>query len=91
MSVGFKTDRPEPQKTASALFTIGRSSMEAGEFTRLLAMHEAGVVMDVRSRPASGRFPHFNGAVLKNILPSEGIAYQFLGEELGGRPADPAA
>ncbi|HET7212892.1 MAG TPA: DUF488 domain-containing protein [Terriglobia bacterium] len=89
--MGFKTDKPEPQKTANALFTVGHSSMEAGEFTRLLGMHKAGVVMDVRSRPASGRFPHFNGAVLENILQSEGIAYQFLGEELGGRPSDPAA
>ena len=91
MPVGFKTDRTDNQEAVNALFTVGHSSMEAAEFTRLLATHGVEVVMDVRSQPVSGRFPHFTGAVLEKILLSEGIAYQFLGEELGGRPGDPAA
>ena len=77
-----------PERT---LFTIGHSSMEADEYTRLLDTHSVELVVDVRSQPLSGRFPHFNSSVLEKILEEQGVGYLFLGEELGGRPADPAA
>jgi uncharacterized protein (DUF488 family) len=73
------------------LFTIGHSSMAAGEFVRLLTDHDVNLLIDVRSRPVSGRFPHFNGTALSQILEGKGIRYLFLGEELGGRPDDPDA
>ena len=43
------------------------------------------VVADVRSSPAS-RLPHFNRTALNARLTASGIAYVFLGAELGGRP-----
>jgi uncharacterized protein (DUF488 family) len=72
-------------------FTVGHSSMEADEFTRLLETHHVGLVVDVRSQPHSLRFPHFDSSVLEKTLEGEGMDYLFLGEELGGRPADSAA
>ncbi len=65
--------------------------MEADEFLRLLLSRRIELLADVRSQPVSSRFPQFNRAVLEKILESNGIAYLFLGEELGGRPDDPAA
>ncbi len=46
-------------------------------------------VCDVRSRPQSFRFPHFDQDPLKQSLADCGIRYEFSGEELGGRPEDP--
>jgi uncharacterized protein (DUF488 family) len=42
---------------------------------------------DIRSSPASRFSPHFNKAALAATLSDRGIAYLFLGRELGGRPA----
>jgi uncharacterized protein (DUF488 family) len=44
----------------------------------------------VRSIPRSRRWPHFSRARIERWLADAGIAYVFLGAELGGRPADPA-
>ncbi|HET9179108.1 MAG TPA: DUF488 domain-containing protein [Terriglobia bacterium] len=74
-----------------ALFTVGHSSMEAADFTRLLDAHHVELVVDVRSQPLSVRFPHFSSSILEKILDGKDMGYLFLGEELGGRPADPAA
>jgi uncharacterized protein (DUF488 family) len=63
--------------------------MEADEFVQLLGRHRVEILIDVRSQPVSGRFPHFTGATLQKILTGEGIDSLFLGEELGGRPDDP--
>ena len=48
----------------------------------------AGVtaVADVRTAPYSRHFPQFNSDALKGELGLDGIAYSFLGKELGGRP-----
>jgi uncharacterized protein (DUF488 family) len=70
------------------VFTIGHSSMQAEEFTGLLSDHDIKLLIDVRSQPVSGRFPHFNGTPLGGLVEGRGIGYLFLGEELGGRPDD---
>ena len=44
-------------------------------------------VADVRSRPYSRRLPQFNREPLEAGLRQAGIAYVFLGDTLGGRPA----
>jgi uncharacterized protein (DUF488 family) len=67
------------------VFSIGHSNLDWSTFKRLLETADIGAVADVRSSPAS-RLPHFNRAVLKDRLNSTGIAYVFLGLELGGRP-----
>lgn len=45
---------------------------------------------DVRSRPLSRFAPHFSQQRLAPALQAAGIAYGFLGQELGGRPEGPA-
>jgi uncharacterized protein (DUF488 family) len=68
------------------IFTIGHSSHKWEHFARLLASHAITAIADVRSAPFSRRSPHFNRGELKERLRNEGIAYSFLGRELGGRP-----
>src|SRR5256885_9543629 len=71
------------------LFTIGHSNLEIEPFLSVLAQHCVETLCDVRSRPASFRFPQFNREQLEAALASAGIRYEFFGESLGGRPADP--
>jgi len=71
------------------LFSIGHSNRSKEEFVQLLRLHGVNVVCDVRSHPFSRQWPHFNKAELQTWLKDAEIAYVFLGEELGGRPADP--
>ena len=70
------------------LFTIGHSAMEYAVFLKLLEQFAIKLVVDVRSRPQSQRFPQFDRIELEGSLRAAGIRYLFLGEELGGRPED---
>jgi uncharacterized protein (DUF488 family) len=72
------------------LFTIGHSNHGLARFVELLNQHRVSAILDVRSRPVSRFHPHFNKAALERSLADAGIAYVFLGKELGARPADPA-
>jgi uncharacterized protein (DUF488 family) len=74
---------------ANPLFTIGHSNLEIADFLSVLAAHGVRTLCDVRSRPASFRFPQFNRESLESALTSSGIRYEFFGATLGGRPADP--
>jgi uncharacterized protein (DUF488 family) len=80
-----------PPRSNTSIFTIGHSSLDLAEFLRLLVAHHVKIVGDVRSRPGSFRFPQFNREPLEACLGSAAIRYEFLGETLGGRPADPRA
>lgn len=71
------------------LFTIGHSNYEFPDFLALLRKHAVEIVCDVRSRPQSFRFPQFDQEPLRQSLAEHGVRYEFLGEELGGRPSDP--
>lgn len=75
--------------TASTIFTIGHSTHTYEYFLSLLRRIGVNAIADVRSSPYSRHFPHFNSTVLKNELRYDGIAYSYLGEELGGRPENP--
>ncbi|HET7841660.1 MAG TPA: DUF488 domain-containing protein, partial [Terriglobia bacterium] len=77
--------------TPKPIFTIGHSNLEPQDFLALLARPRIEIVADVRSVPQSGRFPQFGQTVLESFLRDAGLDYLFLGEELGGRPDDPAA
>lgn len=72
------------------IFTIGHSNHSLDTFVDLLKRHGITAVADVRSQPFSGRHPHFNREALAPALRERGIAYVFLGEELGGRPGQPS-
>ena len=74
-----------------ALFTVGHSSLDFAPFAQLLADRGIDLLVDVRSRPQSSRFPQFSLPGLEKLLKEQGMGYLFLGEELGGRPDDPQA
>jgi uncharacterized protein (DUF488 family) len=71
------------------LFTIGHSNHTIERFLALARGAGVTAIADVRSTPASRRYPWFNQARLAPLLAAEGIAYVPLGDALGGRPRDP--
>ena len=73
------------------LFTIGHSAAQLSVFLAALKESDVSLLIDVRSRPQSQRFPHFDQIELQEALRMTGFRYLFLGEELGGRPEDPKA
>lgn len=74
----------------SEVFTIGHSNHPATAFLALLRQHRVNAVADVRSAPYSRFNPQFNRKALQRELTDAGIAYVYLGRELGGRSDDPA-
>src|SRR5712692_8184219 len=75
--------------TTPEILTIGHSTLQFEEFVDLLRRHGVTAVADVRSAPYSRFNPAFNREVFQASLRESGIAYVFLGEQLGGRPKDP--
>jgi len=71
------------------IHTIGHSSHTTAAFVDLLRRHEIILVVDVRSQPYSRWAHQFNRETLARDLQDAGIAYQFMGDALGGRPTDP--
>lgn len=65
------------------IFTLGSSTRSAQEFLDLLAHYQIEAIVDVRRFPTS-RFEHFIRENLTPLLQENGIAYLYLGEELGG-------
>jgi uncharacterized protein (DUF488 family) len=76
--------------TKPTLYTIGHSNHDQEHFCGLLLQHGIDVLADVRSSPYSRYTTQFNAEELKAALASKGIRYVFLGDQLGGRPTDPA-
>ncbi len=74
----------------NTVFTIGHSTHPQERFIALQREHEITALCDVRSMPYSRVNPQFNREELERALPGCGIAYRFLGKELGARSNDPA-
>jgi uncharacterized protein (DUF488 family) len=70
------------------VFTIGHSNLEIGKFVALLKQHGIQAIADVRSSPYSQFNPQFNRELLQRSLQEHGIAYAFLGQELGARRSE---
>jgi uncharacterized protein (DUF488 family) len=70
----------------TTIYSIGHSRHSAEQFVALLRAQEIGMLVDVRSHPASKWAPHFGKAVLAQRLANHAIEYLFLGREVGGRP-----
>jgi uncharacterized protein (DUF488 family) len=67
------------------VYTIGHSTHSIEAFVTLLRKARVDAIADVRSTPYSRWRPHFNRDILRSALTGHGIAYVFLGVELGGR------
>ena len=72
------------------LFTIGHSTHSQERLLELLSQHSIEAVADVRSSPYSRFAPQFNREPLQQACEAAGIAYVYLGKELGARSSDPA-
>lgn len=78
------------RKLTSTLYTIGHSNHNIDVFIGLLLQHGVTALGDVRSHPYSRYVPQFSRDSLKKALSDAGIAYVFLGKELGARSDNPA-
>jgi uncharacterized protein (DUF488 family) len=67
------------------VYTAGHSTSTLDELAALLESAGVKALADVRRFPASRRHPQHNRGELERGLGSRGIAYEWLGEELGGR------
>ena len=77
------------ESKCNILYTIGHSNHKIEDFVSLLKRYEVTCIADVRSAPYSRYCPQFNKDALSVALEAAGIAYMFLGRELGARPDDP--
>ena len=71
------------------IFTIGYGAREIDVFIAVLQQQRIEYLLDVRSRPYSRYKPDSSRDLLDGHLRRAGIRYLFLGDALGGRPADP--
>lgn len=72
------------------IYTIGHSNHPIETFIALVEGAGVTAIADVRSTPYSRRNPRFNRETLASALNAADIAYVWLGDVLGARPADPA-
>jgi uncharacterized protein (DUF488 family) len=70
-------------KAQPILYTVGTGLRSVEDFMEIIHAYEIRAVLDVRSYPRS-KLPYFSGDALSGLLASNGIAYHFLGKELGG-------
>ena len=68
----------------ATLFTIGHSTRELADFSRVLQAHDIHLLEDIRAFPMSRHLPHFNRERLEMWLPEIGVDYVWM-KELGGR------
>jgi uncharacterized protein (DUF488 family) len=67
-----------------SIYTIGHSTRDLAEFSRVLQAHDIRLLEDIRAFPASRRYPHFNRENLEAWLPEIGCDYVWE-KDLGGR------
>jgi uncharacterized protein (DUF488 family) len=70
---------------AAVITTIGHGRRTTDELAALLRACGVATVIDVRRYPIGRRQPHLARARLAADLPARGIAYEWWGDELGGR------
>ena len=73
---------PDPRPE---ILTVGHSTHPIERFLALLRGAGVEALADVRRFPGSRRNPQFGAGALARSLAAEGIGYEPLGEELGGR------
>ncbi len=86
-------DPPLPSRgpLTATLYTVGHGARTTDQLVAVVGAAGVGRVVDVRRYPGSRRHPQFARDALAVDLPARGVAYEWRGDELGGRrtPADP--
>lgn len=75
---------------APQILTIGHGTHPVARFFEMAAAQGVTALVDVRTSPWSRFAPQYNRPSLAAAAATRGMAYVFLGVELGGRPSDPA-
>lgn len=70
------------------IYTIGHGARKIDDFLKTLKDFGIEYLIDVRSQPYSKFNPQFNQNDLRFYLERNGITYVFMGDSIGGRPAD---
>lgn len=74
----------------TVIHTVGHGRRTTDELTALLKAAGVETLIDVRRYPAGRRQPHLSRERLAVDVPQRGLAYEWWGEQLGGRrTADP--
>jgi uncharacterized protein (DUF488 family) len=68
----------------TTIYTLGHSTRDLAEFSRVLQAHDIRLLVDIRAFPTSRRYPHFNREHLELWLPEIGCEYLWE-KDLGGR------
>jgi uncharacterized protein (DUF488 family) len=74
----------------TTIFTIGHSNLSIEAFFALLEQHQIALLVDGRTSPYSRYVPQFNRESLAAETTRRSLVYRYLGDDLGGRPSDPA-
>lgn len=72
----------------SIIYTIGYGARSFDELIAALRRYNIEYLVDVRSQPYSQYKPEYNKAALEQGIREAGLRYVFMGDTLGGRPAD---
>lgn len=72
------------------IYTIGHSNLEANSFIEELRRFNINTLIDIRSKPYSKFAQQFNKHIIEQVCKKNGIAYYYLGDQLGGKPDDPS-
>ena len=70
------------------VYTIGYGSRSMDEFIAVLQAYQINYLIDIRSTPYSRYKPDFSKGALEAHLRAYDIRYVYMGENLGGQPAD---
>ena len=89
---------PEPETSLASppgrcpIFTIGYGARSPEDLIATIKANQIEYLIDVRTAPYSRFKPEFSKEVLQHLLEFEraGVRYVFMGDTLGGQPADPA-
>ncbi|UCG24445.1 MAG: DUF488 domain-containing protein [Chloroflexota bacterium] len=73
----------------ASFYTVGYGARSIEEFLSLLEEWDIAFLLDVRSKPYSRYKPDFSKDALERHLKGRGVRYVFMGDTLGGQPADP--
>jgi uncharacterized protein (DUF488 family) len=72
------------------IYTVGHGTSRFDPLAELLGDHGIATIVDVRSQPYSRHAPDFTKRRLEELCAAAGIGYRWMGDHLGGRPADPS-
>lgn len=70
------------------LFSIGYGNRSLNQFLNLIKQYEIELLIDVRSYPDRAYIAYYKRKHLKEHLDKNSVAYEFLGDKLGGMPND---